>query len=55
MMDTLLSLYRERLQDPEAGQTLLTVVDSRLNAAEYDLLRRETACGQTAAGRETGS
>ena len=37
-MNTLLSLYRERLQDPEAGRTLLTVVDSRLNAAEYDLL-----------------
>ena len=37
-MNTILSLYRERLQDPEAGQTLLTVVDSRLNAEEYDLL-----------------
>ena len=34
-MDTLLSLYHSRLSDAEPGKTVLTVVDSRLQA--YDL------------------
>ncbi len=37
MGNTLLSIYEERVRESISGQTLLTVVDSRLNAEEYDL------------------
>ena len=38
MVNTLLSLYQKQLRGPFPEKPQLTVVDSRLNAAEYDLL-----------------
>lgn len=38
MHNTLSALYEKQLRSAAPGQTLLTVVDSRLNTLEYDLL-----------------
>ncbi len=46
---TLLSLYEEQLRNSAAGKTLLTVIDSRLQAVSYDMPALDKKINRTAA------